>query len=277
MKITTVNTKKDQLTNGYFKTGTGNETILILGSCRSVPYVQYFHDWNEQNNNRFTITFIDPFNWHFDLNDNRTDFESKITSLEKDERILNLIKSTDIFIHEYYVNFGMFNCSKECEKNIYKFGMNPKIDISVPAFNDIFILTRDIVNFDTNIRKMAIADYNVTGKLSDTTYLEIKKVSDYNLNKFLDICSKTSFPEFADFFESKYKAVRMFWTSNHISKWYTIEVLSMMNNKFLHLDINYSKLLNAPDMFANNETLLCEYDEGYTWHDEQIKPLKDSL
>lgn len=277
MTISTVNTKQQQLENGYFKTGSGSETILILGSCRSVPYTQYFHDWNEKNNNRFTIVFIDPYNHCFDLQDNRTDFESTILSLEKDERVLSMLKTVDIFIHEYYVNFGLFNCAKECEKNIYKFGMNPKVDISIPAYNDIFILTRDIVNFDTKIRKMAIADYNVTGKLSDATYLEIKKVSDYNLNKFLDICSKTSFPEFAEMFKRDYKFIRMFWTSNHIAKAYTLQIFSLIVSKLgLNCTQEFYNSINKTDMYANNETLLCEYDLDYHWN-EEIKPLRDSL
>lgn len=276
--INTINTKKQQLENSYFQTGTGNETILIIGSCRSVPYVEYLHQWNILNDNRFTITFIDPFNFNYDLNDNRISLEDKINSLEKDERLLNLFKTTKYFIHEHYANFGMFNVDKNSPKNIFQFGMNPKFNISIPAFNDVFILTADIVSFDVAIKKSAIADYNVIGKLSDKTLSEIEIVRQNNLNKFYSNCSKTNFPEFAEIFRLRYKSERFFWNSNHIAKNYTLDIFQMINNKYLdlHITSDFWSEISKHDLYANNYTYLTEYDQGYGWP-EEIKLLKTIL
>mgnify|MGYP001581381040 FL=1 len=116
--ITTVNTKQQQLENGYFKIGNGEEVILIVGSCRCVQYVNYFNYLNRSGNGEdcYTIIFIDPYNWCFDLNDNRTNFEEVILSLETDERILSMLPRVDIYLHEYYQHFGLFNTSKDAEK-----------------------------------------------------------------------------------------------------------------------------------------------------------------
>jgi hypothetical protein len=46
-----------------------------------------------------------------------------------------------------------------------------------------------------------------------------------------------------------------------------------MNEKFLHLP---NVRMSEVDLYANNYTYLCEYDEGYKWN-EQIKPLKEIL
>lgn len=61
--INTVSIKQQQLTNTYLKTGSGPDSILIMGSCRVAPYVNYFNLWNEQNDNPFTIYTLDPLNY----------------------------------------------------------------------------------------------------------------------------------------------------------------------------------------------------------------------
>lgn len=269
--INTIQTKEQQLLNGYYQIGTGNEVILILGSCRAVPYITYLNDLNKSN--RFTICFIDPMNFCWDMQGNRVNYEYKLKEQESNQYLLDMLTKVDIFIHEHYVNSEMFNVSKFSQKNIFNYGLNPKIDIELPNFNDIFILTREIVSFDMAIRKMAIQDYNVTGKLSNETIIEIDKIRQKNLNKFYDICSKTSFPEFAEVFASQYKDVRYFWTFNHVSKLYTQTLFRMMNEKYLKLgEVN----LSQKDLYANNYSYLCEYDDGYNWN-EEIKPLKDLL
>lgn len=272
--INTVNTKKEQLEKGFYSIGSGSETILIIGSCRSVPYMNYLNDWNK-NVNRFTICFIDPYNWNYDLNDNRISLEDKINSLETHEGLLNLFKNIKYFIHEHYANFGMFNVDKNSPKNIFQFGMNPEFNISIPAFNDCFILTNDIVSFDTAIRKKAIADYNVIGRLSKETLADIEFVRNNNLQKFYNNCLKTDFPEFADIFEHNYKIKRYFWNSNHVAKSFTKILFEYMDRRFLHINCGFDNISNH-DMYANNYTYLSEYDEGYLWN-EEIKPLKNIL
>lgn len=279
MKINTINTKAQQLKEGFFKTGSGEEVILIIGSCRSVPYAQYLHDWNEVNGNRFTIYFADPFNWHFDLQDNRTNFEEVINSLEKDERILSVLRSAKIVIHEWYKNYGLFNFDKLQPKNIYKFGLNPKMDICIPSWNDKFVLCGDIVSFDLDIRKKCISDYNVLGKLSDETKLRIYEKSKTEVLKFMDICLKSDLHEMSEFFHRRHLKERLWWTSNHISKNFTIPVFRMINHKFLHIDLSKGFDENHVDLFANNYTKLTDLDIelfGYDWN-EEIVPLKDKL
>ncbi len=292
MMFNTVNTKADQLTNGYFQTGSGDKIILIVGSCRSVPYLGYLSKYNEENNNPFTITFIDPFNFNYDRYDNRVDMEANIISLETNENILNLFKNTDIAIHEFYSNFGMFNFDKNAAKNIYKFGLDPinaliplyglgnkrvsKLDICIPNFNDLFILFKDIVSLDIDIRKKVIADINVTGKPSDQTLRDIFVISQNNLNKFYEVCAKSDMPEMAEYFENNFKKERLFWTSNHVSKNFTSAMFNFINDKYLGLKLPNDFYDKQEDIFANNYTYLTQYDldfYGYTWDNEELKPI----
>lgn len=273
--INTINIKEQQLRNGYYTIGKGSYKLLILGSCRAVPYVTYFNDYNKQFVDTFTIYFIDPFSWNWDMQENRVDYQAELLKQESNTKLLDMLKSVDFFVHEYYANAGMFNVFKGLEKNIYQFGLNPRIDICLPNYNDIFVLTREIVSFDTEVRKMAIQDYNVNGKLSVQTLEVIKKKSEENLNKFYNICRQTSFPEFEDIFKSEYKNRRFFWTFNHIAKAFTQELFKLMSENYFHFDLE-KYVICEEDLYANNYTYLCEYDEGYNWK-EEIKPLKESI
>ncbi len=273
--IGTITIKQQQLEKGFFTVGDGSEVVLIMGSCRVAPYVNYLTLWNEQNGNRFTIHSIDPFNWNWNEKDERVDYEAKLRELETYQPLLDMLKSVDIFIHEFYMNAGMFNVERNATKKIYNFGLAPKMDICLPNLNDVFILTRDIVAFNPEIRKMATADYNVTGKLSEQTLSEIDVIRQNNLQRLYNICSKTSFPEFAEIFATRYKVVRLFWTFNHISKHFSQTIFHLLNKKFLKLDLSNYKI-SQEDLYANNYTYLSEYDEGYKWG-EEIKPLRESL
>jgi len=243
-------------------------------------------DWNEQNNDRFTIHFIDPFSWNWNMKEERVDYHAELIKQETNENLLSVLKSTSIFIHEFYNNAGMFNIIHKSDfdkksgrypmiKTIYNYGLRPKIDICIPNFNDIFILTNDIVSMDINIRKMAIQDYNVIGKLSTQTIREIDFVREKNIARFVNICSKTDFPEMADIFMARYKTIRFFWTSNHIAKTFSQTIFWLMNDKFLKLNtLDY--VISENDLYANNYTKLNEYDTYYNWN-EPIEPLKNIL
>lgn len=273
--IGTFEAKTMQLKTGTFKVGTGKEVIVIVGSCRAVPYIQYLKDWNELNGDRFTIHYIDPFNWNWDLHDRRTDYEAELKKQESNEYLINILQDCSIFIHEYYNNAGMFNCNRNAEKSIYQFGLIPKIDITLPNWNDIFILTSEICQFDNEVRKMAIQDYNVLGKLTEETNEKIKQVSEVNLQKFYNICSMTDFPEFAEIFKNHYKERRYFHTFNHVSKHFTQAIFRLMNSKFLKLNMEGYNITEE-DLLSSHQTHLCEYDLGYTWP-EQVKALREIL
>lgn len=280
--VNTINTKKEQLRNGYFSIGTGNEVVLIVGSCRSVPYMNYFTAFNDENDNRFTINFIDPFYHNWNEKDERVNYEEALNNCENNEKLLNMLSTVDIFIHEYYNNAGMFNCDKNAYKNLYQFRLNPKIDICIPNYNDVFVLFGDIVTFDVEMRKKAMQDYNTIGKLSEEVQHEIFQLSQNNLNKFYDICLKSDFPEMKEFFQRNMQNKRMFFTYNHVSKEFTYFIFVRLLKRFLDIDLSEQfirQIYQMPDMFANNYTYLTQFDlkwYGFNWG-EEVKSLRDKL
>ena len=56
--IGTADTKAQQLTSrGYWESGSGPEKVLIVGSCRSIAYLNYLARYNA-GTNRYTLRFI---------------------------------------------------------------------------------------------------------------------------------------------------------------------------------------------------------------------------
>lgn len=273
--INTVTIKGQQLANGYFEIGSGAEKVLIMGSCRCAPYVEYLNEWNISNGNRFTIYSLDVFNWNWNARDERTDFDTALSKLETDVSVLNMLKSVDVFIHEWYVHGGMFNTDKTGNKNIYQFGMNPKIDVCIPSWNDHFVLFKDIFSFDVNIRKKGIQDINVIGKLSDETLKEMFFLSLNAIHKFYEVCGLSDIPEMGSYFSSNFIKKRLWHTYNHVNKNFTIAIFNFLDTKFLKLNLAKDFYDDKEDMFASNFTPLTQYDLDffhYEWN-EEIKPI----
>lgn len=269
--INTVNTKSGQLANTYFSIGSGKETILVMGSCRTVPYMNYLKKINDIENNRFTINFIDPFMWNWGMNDERVDYEQALLKLETNKGLLSMLASVDIFLHEHYQNSGMFNVNKGYDKTIYDFGMKAKTDVCFPNFNDCFILLKDIITFDTDIRKMAVQDMNVIGRLSDRTLSEMLVLSWKGVEKFLKGCSKSDIPEMGVYFENNFRNKRLWHTYNHVNKNFTMAMFNFLNDKFLKLNLPNDFYEDQGDIFANSFTPLTKYDvdyNGYEWAEE---------
>lgn len=257
--INTVNIKQQQLQKGFFKTGNGPENVFIMGSCRVVNFVNYFAAMPQ-----FTVYSIDPFNFNWNVNDDRVDYVGALKQQETNQDLLNMLAGCKIFIHEWYENAGMFNISR-----IYDFGLKPEIDICLPNWNDVFVLYQDIVNFDADIRKMASQDYNVIGKLSEQTIKEIDQKVITNLKRFEKICGLSSFPEFGDWFYQNIEKHRLFWTYNHTTKAFTLALFDLINKKYFDGKLTVDDA--HTDMFANNYTHLTEYDIAFDWPEERIK------
>jgi len=247
--------------NRFFSVGSGNETILIQGSCRMVAYANYLNEWNKKHN-RFKIYIILPY--LFGTKEN-------INSLENNQEFLNLIKDTKIHISEYIgfekpkfpmlpkpANLGILNYSQQMATNIYQFGMNPDIDIVVPSWDDHFVLWNDILNFNKDLKDRFDLNPEEVNK-------EIYWITQEHYNKFFQNTSKTDFPEFIDYFYENFRDFRMCWTMNHNTKNFTLPLFRMINDKFLKLDLDgyFWNAISQHDHLQGNCTQLTKYDIEY--------------
>jgi len=270
--IGTVDTKAMQLRDGFWSSGSGPEKILLMGSCRSIAYLNYLFRFNETVN-RFTIRFIDPFNLHWDERDNIVDLEQNITACEKDSRILDILSDTDIFLHEWYAYFGIFSTDRNKPKTIYDFGMKPRLDICIPNFHDHFVLFQEQIDVNAG---GCVNQIKLRG--IEAVAAEMRQYGFATLEKFYEICRKSSFPEMAEHFRMNWPHVRYFWTSNHISANFSLYVFRQMNDRFLNLPLTGEFWSEAcrEDQFSTPCTRVTCFDQeayGLTWNSpvEELK------
>jgi len=227
--------------------GGGTTNVLVLGSCRTVPYLNYLTRCNRMVAENYRIFAIEPNNWHWNENGAEVDIEEELKKLENDDRILSVIQSADIFIHEHYANFRMFNTNKDSFPNIYEFGMMPDVDIAIPNFHNHFILENDFKDFGE-----LPEDYISRGEAE--------------IEKFCGVCELSSFPEFAHHFRNTWRETRYFWRPNHVSAEFTRYIFELMNEKFLKLNLpdNYWTHDALDDLFREPHTSVTQRDrDGY--------------
>lgn len=244
--ITTIDIKRKL--RDVYETGSGPENILILGSCRTVPYLNYLNRYNQNSGEPFKIYVIEPNNYHWNEHEQEVSLDEELTKLETNDRILSIIGKTDIFIHEHYGSFGMFNTGPLSMKNIYQFGMKALVDIRIPNFHDHFILEND---------------YGSCGILTPDNYIER---GEKEIEKFCEVCDMSDFPEFGEHFKENWRLQRYFWRPNHVSSVFTIELFGLMNAKFLkfRLTSEFWDEAAKEDLFKEPHTQVTQRDiEGY--------------
>lgn len=222
--------------------GEPKETILIVGSCRCVAFINYLNRYNDSAGKPFRIHAIEPFTFS----------EAQRDKMETDERVLGILKSTTIFLHEHYVSYRMFNTSRDAAENIYQHGMDPRLDISIPNFHDHMILENDYIAY---------------GQTAPENYAELGEAA---VKKFCDLCLLTSFPEMYLYFWQNWRTKRLFWRPNHTSAEFTIYLFRRMNEKFLKLDLSeeFWNAASQEDLFRDPHTSVTENDVrnyGLTW------------
>jgi len=274
--INTVNTQKEQLKHGSFKFGNGPDVMLIVGSCRFIPYLNYL-EWL-QAGNKFTIHFIDPCNFNWDAKGNRVDCQAVINELETSEWFLGLLKSSKIYIHELYSSYGVFNSFRINPKNIYQFGLQPELDVMVPNFHDIFILFQDFARCFDGSKELFRHDISTIGRLSQKVQENTAGIALGNLETFYRTCEMSDIPEFGDEFRKNWQFHRFFWNNNHVTNRFTKAVFRLLNDKFLKLETtdDFWQKVDREDMYANPHTPITRYDvESYElrWN-EPVTDLK---
>jgi hypothetical protein len=257
------------------RTGQAQEVILIVGSCRCVPYLNYVARWNTMQGEPYRIHFIEPWDQHWNAAGEPHDFEAALVACEKDERILSALRETTIFIHEHYESAGMFNTLPDAQKNIFQFGLSPRLNITIPNFHDHHILFTEQVQFDERKRELVRANGGVPSR---ELFEEMKEFGRASCERFYKVCRLSSFPEMESHFGANWRSRRMFWKGNHVSKHFTLRVFADMNERFLHwnlLDVFWREAFQE-DLYANVVTPMTQYDVdayGLTWP-EEAQPLR---
>jgi len=248
----------------------GSPVIFLQGSCRTLPYVNYFNRLLEMGAASLRVFCVNPDDHHWDdAWQVVPDFYEALRARESDPNMLAALKATNIFIHEHYANYDMFNTAAGMEKNIFQFGMAPQVDICLPNFHDLLILYNDIKTFDASVAAQIESDGGVP---SEATLQRIKLIGEASVEKFCGVCRLSSFPEMEEYFRENWRTRRFFWTMNHISRHFSLYLFRLMNDKFLHLNLSdeFWHEAGGEDLFCTPCTEVVDYDRqihGLTWQD----------
>lgn len=269
----TTNSLKGGPVYSLYSEGVAKESILIVGSCRAVAYLNYLHRYNEMAGKPFRIQFVEPWNCHWSEDGKEQDFEAALLRAETDERILTALRDATIFIHEHYENAGMFNTSYLSDKSIYQFGLKPRVNVTIPNFHDCWVLGLEQIMFNHDLRNRLA----VHGRVTEEIFAEMRDRGLREVAKFFSVCRLSDFPEMVEYFQDHWRKERLFWKGNHVSKWFTLHIFRLMNEKFLHLELSNDFWYGASqeDLFANDITPMTQFDVdayGLQWP-EPIKPL----
>jgi len=229
--------------NGLYTVNPSNqgEVVLIHGSCRMIPYVNYINE----STNKYKIIFLRAFG--NDLNKAETN-----TSLH------NILKSVKVFIFEHSQNIGVLNTDPSQPKNIYQIGLNPNLSIQIPSLNNIFVLFNDYFNQSAVSYTTSLIGPYDPSNLSNSQILAIYQDGEQQIQKFIANCANTSIPEFADYFLQNYLSTRLFCSFNHTHRNYTHKVWELINDRFLHLPS--LPHLSSMCFYENSQTSLNPYD-----------------
>lgn len=267
MTHNTVSTQLEQLRHGFTRIGTGPRVVLIQGSCRSVPYLNFMQSMNLEN--KLSIYFIDPFYFNYNTEGKMADLGAALAYWGAQKEIRDLVASTEWYVHEYYESYGMFNSSPDHPQNIYKAGMKPKVDLTIPNYHNYFILFQDLVTFHDKLGPAAREELTRQPKLSVELQAQIKERGLEDVEKFCGICDKSSFPEFGLLFRADWMHTRYFYTCNHVSSSFTATIFGLICQR---LEIPYTQAdidqWKSDRSYSSHVVPLTEYDlinYGITW------------
>ncbi len=244
--LDTVNTKAQHYTDGGYRVGSGDEVIILLGSCRIMPFANYLNRLNTDN--RFTIFVIYVVNFTVDANDNPTDCEAQIERLRDNQVFREMVYRCKWFIHEHVENYHLLNTSRESPMSIFRLGMAPVLNICIPNWNDHFILENDYLD---------------CGVPLPDNYIQR---GESEIEKFCRVCELSSFPEFAEIFRFRWRGIRYFWRPNHASAAFTLDIWALLNGKFLKLGVPNEawEAMQKEDLFKDPHTEPTQRDiDGY--------------
>ena len=182
----------------------GSTTVVIIGSCRVVPFLNYLRLWNALNENKLHIICLNPIEMWAGVGTEVIDgVNQKLQNYQ--------LGDVDYLICEHLQDCGMINTVRTSSQNVYEsLGCRPKVEIRLPNWNDMHIFDQE-----------ALVHSGANGEYSHLSFDEkvvfIRDQTIMHKKRFLSHCSRSSFPDLAEWVAENWSTIRMGWTSNHPS------------------------------------------------------------
>lgn len=233
-----------------------NENILLIGSCRITPFLNYMlnHDIFGNKFNYLCIMVHIP--------------QMKILSEDiiNNDEIKNQIYRCKYLFGEYIKNFNYFNTQRNSEKNIFHIYNSFQKEIIIPNWQDICLYSKDLINYK-NLKNDFINALHGHSHINDFAH-KLKEEQQKEINRYINILEKANFLELKNYFLSNIPNYRLAFTLNHPTNLFFIEVYRIVIEKYFTgspYHFPESVLLANQEDFLSNcyNTKLTFYDYHY--------------
>jgi hypothetical protein len=231
-----------------------SENILIIGSCRITPILNYLinHDLFGNKYNYLCVLVYLP----------------EMVQLSDDiiynDDIKLQISQSKILFAEYCRNYNYFNTQRLTEKSIFRIHNSFTHEIILPNWSDICLYARDLIYY----KDLKNNFYQLLK--NEISFQEFTAVLQFHQEKELErhfaILNRANFPELITFTSMNLKTLRLANTLNHPTNIYNIELFRLIIEKFFEqspyflpqsvIDINTNEFLGNISM----DTKLTFYD-----------------
>lgn len=185
-----------------FGNSQGKQTVVLIGSCRIVPFLNYLRVYNELNGHPFQLLCFNPVEMWQGPGHEVSEGVNKVMEGYKFGRV-------DYLLCEHVQRCGVINTFCMSQENIFdSLGCRPKVEIRLPNWNDMHIFDAETAMHD----KTGYATWYDEVK---TAY--IRNETQTHKERFLSHCRQSSFQELEAWVESHWLNTRLGWTSSHPS------------------------------------------------------------
>ena len=181
-----------------------NKTVVLIGSCRIVPYLNYLRVYNSlvAPSEALHLVCLNPVEmWRGPGHEVADGVNEKLANFQ--------FGKVDYLICEHLQYCGVMNTVRSSPENIYdNLGCKPEVEIRLPNWNDMHILDAETAMHD----KMVYANMEFIERVP-----YIREQTAIHKARFLSHCRSSSFPELEPWVEERWLTMRMGWTSSHPS------------------------------------------------------------
>lgn len=177
--------------------------IVVIGSCRIVPILNYFRAYNHLNGNPFELLCFNPVEmWEGP----GTDVGVCATKVLSGYRF----GKVDVLVCESLKYCGALNTVVEdgTENVFTTLGMEPQAICRIPNWHYMHIYDVENAHYDQAYAAMGTED----------RVAALRDRHDLHKGKFLNRCRLSSFPELEQWTLDIWRTTRLGWTSEHASR-----------------------------------------------------------
>ena len=233
----------------------GAKTVVLIGSCRIVPFLNYLrlHNAMAAPGDAMRLICLNPVEMWRGVG-------CEVADGANEKLVGFKFGNVDFLICEHVQYCGVLNTVRSSPQNIYdNLGCSPVVEMRLPNWNDMHI-------FDAETAMHDKVTYANLGRAERVDFIRAQTA--IHKARFLSHCRGSTFPQLEAWTEEHWKTVRLGWTSSHPSHsliWRMFERVAEKMGLNLPLDFVNHPICKS-DLYALTGIALTDIDrEANDW------------